>query len=204
MTDTATPWKFSKRQVEQYQFNGPHGAWAIITLDPRGIFQAVSDFGTYSYDGWTHHGCASFKHFLLRLTDPDYFLSKVCSDTLGQRGPGRGGQVFDFDRTMKEIRRRICDDRRRLDTTKEEARACWDEADELEDPGFDETYWVERVAEKENLFRLVCGSDYCEVPCCVSLAAVPLRFFNEVFRGQLVPALQAELAAAPATAEAAP
>jgi hypothetical protein len=188
-------WKFTKRTVEQYQFNGPHGAWAIITLDPRGIFQAVSDFGSYSYDGWGHHGCESFKHFLVRLREADYFLSKVCGNTLGQSGPGRCGQIFDYDLSVKEIRRRICE-KRREGMPKDEAREAWDELESVEDTN-DSTYFVMAVERDcPTLFRRVLYSDYCEVPTCTVLAPVPLRFFNEIFRGQLVPALQAEIDAA--------
>ena len=190
MTDA---WTFTKRTVEQYQFNGPHGMWAIITLDPRGIFQAVSDFGSYSYEGWGHHGCESFKHSLVRLREADYFLSKVCGNTLGQSGPGRCGQVFDFDASVREIRRRLCERRRADRLTRDEARACWDELEDIDDSGSDTTYFIERIADCETLFRQIFDGDHCDVPLCTMLAPIPLRFFNEVFRGQLVPALRAEL-----------
>lgn len=204
-------WTFTKRQVEQYQFNGPHGMWAIITLDPRGIFQAVSDFGSYSYEGWGHHGCESFKHFLVGLRDADYFLGKVCGSGQGRSGPGRGGQTFAFDATIRELRRRVIERRRDggfhvrwyklppgadpAKTAKDLARQAWDEIEKIDDTS-DETYFVERVAQDcPTLFEHVFGNDHCEVADsrCLELAPAPLRFFNEVFRGQLVPALRTEL-----------
>lgn len=189
------PWSVKRSTVEQYEIRGPFGAWAIITLDPRGIFQAVSDFGTYSYEGWGGHGCASFKHFLVRLRGADYFLSKVCGDEGGRAGPGRAGQVFDWDRSVTEIRRRLCDRRRWDLLSKGDAREAWDEIEDLEHTS-DGTYFVMAVERDcPTLFRRVFDSDYCRVPTCTVLAPLPLRFFNEIFRGQLVPALEAEIAA---------
>lgn len=193
----ADAWTFRKQLVEQYHFSGPHGLWALITLDPRGVFQAVSDLGTYSYDGWRHHGCASFKHFLVGLREADYFLSKVCGHDQGRSGPGRGGQVFDFDKSVKEIRRRICERRREGLLSRGTAADCWDELEGVDYAGSDSTYFVERVADCAVLFCEIFDHDHCEVPTCTVLAPGPLRFFNEVFRGQLVPVLQAEIAAAP-------
>lgn len=198
-------WTVTKGQVEQYQLRGPHGAWAIITLDPRGIFQAVSDFGTYAYDGWGHHGCASFKHFLVGLRDADYFISKVCGMDGGRSGPGRAGTVFSWDRTIKQIRRDVLERRRDGRLGRHTARECWDEI-ELIEHGYDATYFVMSVERDcPELFEHVFHHDYSELSdtCVHELAPLPLRFFHEIFRGQLAPALQAELAAAAAPAEVA-
>ncbi len=189
MADPTAGWTFTKKTVEQYQFNGPHGMWAIITLDPRGIFQAVSDVGDYAYDGWGHHGRESFKHFLLQLTDPDYFIGKV----------KRGDREFDFEATLRAVRKRILDKRRAgacvgsLD--KAEARAAWDEADELEETR-DATFFVHLVmTECPALYGHVFESDGYEVSsvCRDRWPAWSLRFFHEIFRGQFAPALRAEL-----------
>ncbi len=191
------PWKFKKSQVEQYQFNGPDGLWAIITLDPRGIFQAISDFGSYAYEGWGCHGRASFKHFLVGLTEADYFITKVCGNGQGRSGPGECGRVFDFDRSVQEIKRDICRMRHQTSLDADVARQCWDELKELGDTE-DSTYFVWSVQECcPTLFEYVFRSDPCELAedCRRVLAAGPLRFFEEIFRGQLVPALRAEIAA---------
>jgi hypothetical protein len=180
-------WTITKAQVEQYNIRGPHGLWAIITIDPRGLFQAVSDVGDYAYDGWGHHGRPSFKHFLVQLREADYFLSKVC----------RGDyEAFSYDRSVMEIRRRVCQRRRDGGLTKDEARACWDEVVEIEHTN-DGTYFVMAIERDcPAIFGHLFEHDYCEVPQVQVMKAWPLRFFEEIFRGQLVPALQAEIAAA--------
>jgi hypothetical protein len=182
-------WAFTKREVEQYQFRGPHGAWAIITLDERGIFQAVSDFGSYSYEGWGHRGGESFKEFLCGLRDCDYFLGKVLPR----------GEEFDWDATVREIRRSILDRRRYGGLGKESARAAWDDVEHLEH-NHDTTYFVMQMqrdcpALDKHLFDFD-GSAASE-HCVKRWPPIARRFFDEVFRGQLVPALRAELAAPP-------
>lgn len=196
-------WTVTRGQVEQYQLRGPYGAWAIITLDPRGIFQAVSDFGTYSYDGWGHHGCASFKHFLVRLREADYFISKVCGMDGGRSGPGRAGTVFSWERTIERIRRDVLERRRDGRLDRSAARECWDDIEQIEHSS-DSTYFVMSVERDcPDLFKRVFDHDYYALSqtCVHELAPLPLRFFNEVFRGQLVPVLEAELAAAATPAE---
>ena len=191
-------WTITKGTVEQYQIRGPGFAWAIITLDPRGIFQAVSDYGTYSYAGWGDHGCKSFKHFLVRLKEADYFIGKVCGHDSGRSGPGRAGQVFSFERTVKDIRRDLCERRRDDRLSKASARACWDEIEEKLGETSDEREFIESLADRcPATFERLFDRDYCEVSeaCRHELAAGPLRFFEEIFRGQLVPALEAEFAA---------
>jgi hypothetical protein len=193
----AEAFTFTKGLVEQYRFRGPHFSWAVITLDPGGIFQAVSDFGTYAYSGWRHHGCASFKHFLIEMTEADYFISKVCSDGQGLSGPGRAGMVFTPERTLKDLRRSICEQRREEGLTKSEAASCWEEIEVLGDVR-DENEFVHVLMDScPDTFDRLFGGDACDASdaCRHELAAAPLRFFNEIVRGQLVPVLEAEIAA---------
>lgn len=177
-------WTFTKRQVEQYEFHGPHGMWAIVTLDPRGIIQAVSDVGDYAYEGWGHHGCESFKHFLVSGLDVDYFLGKVAD-----------GREFSFERTQREYRRRILDERRGGSLAKDEARAAWDEIEEIQETA-DATHFVCQVMQDcPALYGHVFGNDPCATgEACVEVwPAWALRFYHEVFLGHLVPVLRAEL-----------
>ncbi len=186
----ADGWTFTKRHVEQYQFNGPHGMWAIITLDPRGIFQAISDVGDYAYDGWWGHGCESFKHFLARGLDRDYFLGKTAARE----------RRFSLEKTKDRVRRDVLEARRSGYITKDAAREAWDElACRDEDNA---TLFIERSQEVQ---RIVYGSDptaMCEV-CVEEWSGCATRFYEEVFRAQLVPALRAELGLAAPDQEAA-
>jgi hypothetical protein len=182
----ADGWTVKKGTIERYDVHGPHGMWAIVTLDPRGVFQAVSDVGDYAYAGWGHHGCESFKHFLVGLRDHDYFLSKVTRER---------GREFAFDKTVKEIRHRIVDGRRDGGLTRRQARDAWDDLEEIAgDHTYDATYFVHLVMERDALYHAL-GDDPCEIPRCEEWSAWGVRFFNEIFREQLVPALKAELEA---------
>jgi hypothetical protein len=180
-------WKLKKTKVEQYQFNGPNaGLWAIITLDPRGIFQAVSDLGNYSYEGWGGHGQASFKHFLVRLDEAGYFLEKMC---------GVDRWIFSHKQTFKYVRERICEKRRDGSIDKTTARECWDELKAIGHP-MDSHDYVDGVTQySPTLYLHIFQEDPFNVAdsCSKELAPMPLRFFKEIFREQLVPVLREEL-----------
>lgn len=180
MTDKTNAWSFKKQTVEQYQFNGPFGAWAIITLDPRGIFQAVSDFGTFAYDGWGHHGRESFKHFLVEGLSRDYFLGKTA----------RGERRFSLEKTKRRLREDVVGQRRDGDLTKEKAREAWDAIDWRDED--DATLFIERA---DDVREILFGNDYCAMSeaCAEEWSGCAVRFYEEVFLGQLVPVLTAEI-----------
>lgn len=185
--DAERKWTVSKKQVEQYQINGPYGVWALITLDERGIFQATGDLGNYSYDGWAHHGCPSFKHFLVSIGRPgsDYFIMKVTG----------GAKVFDSEATEVKIRKRILKKRREKNIDKETARWCWDEFADVSLPD-DVNETMHAVTDCcPTLFKEVFDEDYMDLSSTYVEIYPPraVRFFEEIYCGQFVPALKAEL-----------
>ena len=90
--------------------------WAILFLDEICCFSVLSDWGDYSYR-WSLSGMpngTSFREFLLD-----------CDDTylLGKLSPKR---EYDGQETLKAAKKYICEERRHLRLTREDARECWD------------------------------------------------------------------------------
>jgi hypothetical protein len=101
------------KQLRRYSLRTERGAWlAEVVISDDGYFSTVSDYGSYAYF-WSHAGC-EFRGFLARL-DADYLVGKI-----------KPGYVYDGAATLKSVKRRICEDRRSLDLTAEEAREEWD------------------------------------------------------------------------------
>jgi hypothetical protein len=111
--------------IERYIVRGagPHrGEWAFIYLDEeKGTFTCYSSYGSFNYC-WYSIGTATLKEFLTGL-NRGYFMQKC---------RGRDYMQFDFDETIKSIRKQIQEWRAdgRLDSDK--ARDCWDEVREME------------------------------------------------------------------------
>jgi len=140
-------YNFKKSTCERYDIRlKDNWGWAIITIDENGgLFNAQSDYGSYSYS-WPNHGRKSFKHFILELVkDKSYFLGKVAND-----------KYYYAERTEKVWKEQIIKDRQEGELSKEQARELWDE---IVDFDYDTS--------SENLQRqcyesdIVC-SHYCE------------------------------------------
>lgn len=129
-----------------------------------------------------HHGCESFKHFLARGISRDYFLGKTAPKE----------RRFSLDKTKARLRGDIVEARREDYIAKDLARAAWMALDERDED--DATLFIERAETvREALFR----NDYCAMSetCVEEWSGCAVRFYEEVFLGRLVPALEAELAA---------
>jgi len=106
-----------KSTCERYDIRLKKGyGWATITIDENGgLFNAQSDYGSYSYS-WPNHGRKSFKHFILELVrDKSYFLGKVADD-----------KFYYQDKTEKAWKEEVIKARRERDLNEEEARELWD------------------------------------------------------------------------------
>ncbi|WHH59135.1 hypothetical protein [Petroclostridium sp. X23] len=107
---------FKKSTCERYDIRFGQWGWAIITIDENGgLFNAQSDYGNYSYS-WPGHGRKSFKHFILELAkDSSYFLNKVADDNF----------YYQYE-TETNWKKRIIEDRKEGELTKEKARVLFD------------------------------------------------------------------------------
>lgn len=96
--------------------------YAIIFIDSRGVFSAVSDYGNYGY-WWSHHGCRDIREFVMGLARDhyDYPASKFQN--------GRP-DVYNGHETLKRVKEAICRLRRDLSLDQDVARAAWDLLDE--------------------------------------------------------------------------
>ena len=98
--------------------------WADITLREwkgGGSFQCQSDYGDYAHI-WGSIGKRTFKEFLCKL-DKDYFLKKTRP---------RDYMVFDNEGTCNNLKEEIIRARREGELTKETARECWVDVEEME------------------------------------------------------------------------
>lgn len=107
-----------KSTCERYDIRLKEGyGWAIVTIDENGgLFNAQSDYGSYSYS-WPCHGRDSFKHFILELVeDKSYFLGKVAND-----------KFYYMEKTEKAWKEEVIRARREGELDKDQARELWDE-----------------------------------------------------------------------------
>ncbi len=103
--------------------------WAYVVLGSDGFFASVSDYGNYAF-WWTHIGSRTFKEFLLGI-EPGYMQNKLNSQ-----------RVFDPEDTVIEVRRLICEERRRQKLTSEAAREAWEDAGSISSE-YDLYRWVD-------------------------------------------------------------
>lgn len=92
----------TKPRTWRYDLPNERGeGWAIIFIDERGLFTAVSDYGNYGY-WWTHHGCDDARRFFLRAErDYDYFANKLAG----------GKRDLNHEQTLVNVKRHICEQR---------------------------------------------------------------------------------------------
>lgn len=111
-------YNFKKSTCERYdiRLKVSYG-WAIITIDENGgLFNAQSDYGSYSYS-WPNHGRKSFKHFILELVrDKSYFLGKVADDN-----------YYYEEKTEKAWKEEIIRSRKEGELDRDQARELWNE-----------------------------------------------------------------------------
>lgn len=114
--------------LHHYRLPSENGeGWAIITIGTDGTFAALSDYGNWSYAGWSHHGCGDIRRFFLRERRSDsYLITKLCS------GHPRLLHLYDGEATVKRIREAIIQHRRDGSFDARQARREWDLIEDLE------------------------------------------------------------------------
>lgn len=114
--------------LHHYRLPSVNGeGWAIITIGSDGTFTALSDYGDWSYAGWSHHGCKDIREFFLRERRSDsYLVTKLCC------GHPSLLHVYDGEETVKGIKRAIIEARRCRAWSAKKARDEWNILDDYE------------------------------------------------------------------------
>ncbi|MDQ4121697.1 MAG: hypothetical protein M3209_09655 [Acidobacteriota bacterium] len=153
----------SKHTVECYKIRHlQNGGWADITIDAngeKGRIQIASDYGD-----WQHHWIACgmpFKQFLTQL-GIDYVADKF-----------RANEWFDSEGTVQLYRECVCERRRCEGTSKETARAVWNEIKALE--GLDKQSFRDELSHSSAILRFF---DNCP-PTETSIDPLFKRFWQE-------------------------
>lgn len=203
-------YQFKKSHSERYDFTRIAGksTWAIITIDENGgLLSIQSDYGDWSF-AWPRHGRESFKHFLIEMgKDEDYFIKKVV----------RGEREVDNERIRKHCKEMILDRRiprnrpglfklvtgRKspervyfLSTlSKEDAAACWEEADDLGPYEKIDFLYEDVLHQKEALRDILFDGDLQGISEIAFTQHPHLahRFFREVYVQAFIPELKKEL-----------
>jgi hypothetical protein len=114
-----------KSLVEKYVIKSPTGQWlANIVLDDKdGDIYIQSDYGDYSY-WWRSRGRdTTLKQFLLSCDD-SYVMNKF--------GYGGKNDYFYADRTIKNIKKDILQQRREDRIDSDQARLLWNEINDID------------------------------------------------------------------------
>jgi len=168
------PLEITKTLAVVYKLrNIPEGGWADITLREwkgGGTFDCQSDYGNYA-NTWTAIGSRTFKQFLCGL-DMDYFLKKTRP---------RDYRIFDAEKTCKQIKENIIESRKNNDLSKEDARTCWEEIDDIEneDPNDTTGFWY--LLEKTRLVELIYDWDPSAVPSATTYNYDCIAFWERVW-----------------------
>lgn len=103
------------------------GSWATFTINEyTGEFSVESDWGNYAHRWHTDHiGEPDMEHFIVRCS-AEYILRKFAYDE-----PVEFGNEFNEEKTKKVFFARIIERRLSGFITKQEARRCWEEIEEL-------------------------------------------------------------------------
>jgi hypothetical protein len=96
---------------------GSIAGWAEIVLTSTGMLAAVSDYGDYAF-AWRHFGCGGdFRQFVLQI-GPDHLADKLSYN--------HQHIEYDVATTVRGIKEKICEARRRRGVSKDWARGEWD------------------------------------------------------------------------------
>lgn len=126
--------------VQRYDSEDPTVGYFMLAIE--------SSYGNGYAFAWTHPGACFYTFLANQLADPWYVASKMC-----QGDP----REIDWDATLREVRKRIVDLRRRQECTADEARAAW--PDSFEDGEYAFWSW----ARDQDLLRAV-HEDIHQVP----------------------------------------
>lgn len=151
---------------------GEWGSIFIRSYKGGGIFSALTSFGDYSYH-WGGVGEKTFKEFLSRL-DYCYFMGKTTK---------RHGQIFDFEKSQKQLFKMIVDTRKSKEIDAVQAREFYEEVESLEYCTSDDSWYHQIYSEDFNheLFELVIG-DYENIPNETKECPQCMGFWNRIYK----------------------
>ncbi len=162
-------------EVRRYVLRPPDSfGWAIVVIGSDGYFSACSDYGNYAFI-WGSHGRDDFREFLLDARkDTSYFANKLSA----------GGEVYDADATIAEVKKYIIELRREDGFSKEKARDEWDLLEIYDDLANEHQFalWWDHTSIEE-------AHDFM----CRKLPGMVVAFVEKVMVEWLVPVLEEEL-----------
>lgn len=175
------------KQVTQLSITR-HGGTTHVTVDTfkgnsesrlnGGTIQISGDFGPWGHT-WTHIGDKTFIDFLGKLSF-DYAMNKLVGreDLYG----------FDFDRSVEGIRSRIIELRHGKSLEKEQARAYWDELENIEASTESEFFnalndisWYGGHQSFISLTSALYDDDFSEVPVLTSPKGNTAYFWEDLW-----------------------
>ena len=153
----------------------------IMIEESSGLLSIQSEYGHFSHY-WGTSGRAkgnTFKQELLRF-GLDYVQNKLgYNDNLGD--------WFDFDKTVKEIKRNIVESRKDGSIDSGKARTFWDEINELEEGNTTSEFGS--LIYETGLFEGLYSGDYCSIPIITGTHPRLEKFMDLIY-----PIFKAELA----------
>jgi hypothetical protein len=154
-------------------------SWAVATIREwkgGGQIDVQSDDGNYAYV-WTATGTPTLREFLLDV-EYDYFMGKTHAGN---------GLSFDFDATIKHIRETILDARKTGSLDKDEARARWNDIDEMSHP-FNEDEFHREFLEFDWAYSYCdygSAAVHTDDPCCRRFWDGPWAALIDYWRNEL-------------------
>ena len=149
-------------------------SYALITLtdlhENAGSISIDSDYGSWNYM-WGSMG-SDIRGFLLR-TSKDYLINKLTMNNRADR------DVFDFEKTIVEMKKAIINYRKEEYIDSELARKAYNEAKELSEEYTTSHEAFYNVSQEYESIQEVFNSDY--FPCHTDYSASIKMFMNEVF-----------------------
>jgi hypothetical protein len=157
--------KIEKSLVERYYLK-EDWTYADIHISEDGALFIRSDYGDYTYK-WGSFG-DSFKKFLISINN-DYLINKL---------GGVNSYIFDYDLTIKEIKKEIIKGRREgLDN--EVVREIWNEIEELEYTSIKDIFY--KIIMDTQYFDIICDNDPYNIPCQESINPQLSSFIKELW-----------------------
>lgn len=139
---------FKKSLVERYYFK-EDWTYADVHISDDGSLMIRSDYGDYAYK-WGSFG-NDFKRFLIGI-GTDYLINKL---------GGSNSYIFDFDATIKSIKKEIIEYRRDGNSI-EEVREIWDEIESIDSNNNKDVFFMNIMDTK--YYDIICCNDPCNIP----------------------------------------
>jgi hypothetical protein len=166
----------TKGKCEKWTIRDENGYWVgwFYFDTVRGDLAIQSDYGDWAYSwnamGKNEDGSPSTLHDFLPMCDDDYVMTKF-----------QGGEYyFDFDATMKEVKKTIIKERKEYNLDEDEARSMWDFFVELDSNfnGSKDIFQLEIMNNYSDLNLDKLWPDMCDIPCVTDYHPRLRNFFK--------------------------